>query len=78
MQEHKTYPEIPEDLMSLLKKAVNLHKHIVTNKKDKHSFRGLKNLESKIRRLSKYYIRKGGLPKSWKYSPEEAKFIIQK
>jgi len=78
MKEHNLYPEIPEDLLNLLKKAVNLREHLEKHKKDKHSLRGLQNLESKIRRLSKYYRREGILPKDWKYDPEKAKLIIQK
>lgn len=78
MKEHKVYPEIPEDLLSLLKKAVRLREHLEKHKKDKHSKRGLELLESKIRKLGKYYVRKRILPKDWKYSPEEAKLIVQK
>lgn len=70
--------ELPDDMMNLLKKAVNLREHLEKNKADKHSRRGLQNLESKIRRLGKYYIRKGKLPKDWKYDPTRAKLIIQK
>lgn len=78
MKEGKVYPDLPEDLMSLLKKAVNLRKHLEKNKADKHSKKGLENLESKIRRLGKYYSRKGILPKDWEYSFEKAKLIVQK
>ncbi|MEM5766256.1 MAG: 30S ribosomal protein S15 [Candidatus Aenigmatarchaeota archaeon] len=78
MRERGVYPEIPEDLMSLLRKAVNLRAHLEKNKADKHSLRGLQNLESKIKRLGKYYSKKGILPKDWEYSPEKAKLIIQK
>jgi small subunit ribosomal protein S15 len=69
---------MPEDMISLLRKAVKIREHLEANRADKHSKRGLGNLESKIRRLGKYYVRKGELPKGWKYSPEEAKLIVQK
>ena len=78
LKENKVYPELPEDMMSLLRRAVNLRKHLEKNKPDKHSKKGLENLESKIRRLGKYYVRKSELPKGWKYSPEKAKLIVQK
>jgi small subunit ribosomal protein S15 len=78
MRDNGVYPELPEDMMNMLKKAVILRAHLDLNKPDKHSKRGLENLESKIRRLGKYYMRKGYLPKNWKYSPEEAKLIVQK
>ena len=78
MKENKIYPKMPEDMLNLLKKAVLLRGHLERNKADKHSKKGLDNLESKIRRLGKYYSRVGILPKGWKYSPEEAKLIVQK
>lgn len=62
----------------MLRKAVILREHLNRNKADKNSQKGLENLESKIRRLGKYYVRKGILPKNWSYKPEEAKLIVQK
>lgn len=78
LRQRKIYPELPEDMVSLLKKAVRLRFHLEKNKADKHSLRGLENLESKIRRLGKYYSRTGVLPPDWEYSPEKAKLIVQK
>jgi len=78
MKDAGAYPEFPEDMMSLLRKSVSLRGHLETHKPDKHSKRGLENLESKIRRLGKYYVRKGDMPKGWKYSPEETKLLVQK
>lgn len=78
MKANKYYPELPEELMNLLKRSVNLRDHLEKNRSDKHSKKGLENMESKIRRLGKYYIRKGVLPKGWKYDPKQAKLIIQK
>jgi len=77
MRENKMYPEMPEDMLNLLKKAVVLRAHLQKNKKDKNSQKGLENLESKIRRLSKYYSRKGLIERDWKYDPEKAKLIVQ-
>ena len=78
MRERKLYPEMPEDMMSLLKKVVNLREHLERNKADQLSKKGLLNLESKIRRLGKYYSREGVLPKDWHYEPTKAKLLIQK
>lgn len=64
--------------MSLLKKVVVIQEHLKRNKSDKHSLKGLENLHSKIRRLGKYYSRKGILPKDWKFDIEQAKLIVQK
>jgi small subunit ribosomal protein S15 len=70
--------DVPEDMMSLLKKAVHLRAHLLTSKRDRASKYGLEKLESKIRRFGKYYSRTGKLPKDWKYDIEKAKLIIQK
>lgn len=78
IREAKLEPELPHDMMLLLRKAVKLHDHLERNKPDKHSKKGLEHLESKIRRLGKYYIRKGRLPAKWKYDREQAKLIVQK
>ena len=78
MKENNSYPSMPEDMLSLLKKAVVLRTHMEKHRQDYHSKKGLLNLESKIRRLGKYYSRTGTLPKGWRYSPEEAKLLVQK
>ena len=78
MRENKLYPEMPEDMLSLLKKVVNLREHLEKNRSDKLSQKGLQNLEAKIRRLGKYYSREGFLPKDWHYDPTKAKLLIQK
>lgn len=77
LAENKIAPKIPEDLFSLLKRAVTLHEHMETNKKDFHSKHGLELLESKIRRLVKYYVREERLAAGWKYDAERAKLIVQ-
>ncbi|MBC7119946.1 MAG: 30S ribosomal protein S15, partial [Methanobacteriaceae archaeon] len=69
--------EYPEDLINLMKKAVNIREHLKEHPKDLHSRRGLQLVESKIRRLVKYYVRKGVLPEGWKYDPEKAALIVK-
>lgn len=78
MREQKLYPDMPEDLMSLFKKAVMLREHMGKNKKDKKALKGLEHLESKIRRLVKYYSHEGKVPKDFRYDAEKVKLIIQK
>lgn len=63
--------EFPEDLENLMKKAMNLRGHLEKNKKDVHNTRNLKLIESKIRRLVKYYKREGKLSASWRYEPKK-------
>jgi len=69
--------ELPEDLFNLIKKAVNLNNHLEKNKKDKSSDHGFKLIESKIRRLTKYYKDKKVLDSSWNYSIKNAKLLIE-
>lgn len=69
---------LPEDLYNLLKRAVNLRRHLEEHPKDTHSQRGLLEIESKIHRLVKYYKRKGILPPNWKYRPQEARILVSR
>jgi len=77
MKKNDLYQKIPEDLFNLYEQAVNLREHLAKNKKDYTSKRGLELLESKIRRLGKYYSKKGILPEKWKYKPEQVKLLVQ-
>jgi small subunit ribosomal protein S15 len=47
------------------------------NKKDAKAKHGLEYVESKIRRLGKYYVKTGKFPKGWRYSIEATKLIIK-
>ena len=76
LKEKKQAPEIPEDLISLIKSNVSLRKHLETNKKDQVAKRGLILNDSKIRRLVKYYIQTEKLPADWKYDPERFKILV--
>ena len=60
-------PTIPEDLDSLVKRAVRLQNHLKTNKGDRKNVRSLELLEAKIHRVSKYYKTRNIIPKDWKY-----------
>jgi len=77
MKNEKIYPKLPEDVFNLLKQTVNLRNHLEKNKGDYTSKRGLELLESKIRRLGKYYVRNKILPLDWKYDPEKVKLLVQ-
>ena len=78
LEENDLTPKLPEDMFNLLKRAVNLRNHLEKNKRDKHSKRGLELVESKVRRLSKYYVKIKRVPEDWKYNPEQAKLIVEK
>lgn len=70
-------PSLPDEMLSLLKRAVKLRAHLEGNKHDRYSKRGLELTESKIRRLAKYYKRGRELPADWKYDPEKAKLLVK-
>ncbi|MEM2176495.1 MAG: 30S ribosomal protein S15 [Archaeoglobaceae archaeon] len=61
----------PEDLKSLIKKALKLRRHLEIHKKDLHNRRGLQLIEAKIWRLASYYKEEGILPSDWSYDPEK-------
>ena len=69
--------EIPEDLMNLIRKAVTVRTHLKENKKDFHSKKNLERIESKVRRLVKYYRRTKKLPADWRYAPETAALLVK-
>ena len=69
--------ELPEDLQGLMKRAVSLSGHVKANPKDLHNLRGLQLIESKIRRLVKYYKREGVIPENWQYSLDTASLQVE-
>jgi small subunit ribosomal protein S15 len=77
LKEHNLAPVLPEDILNLIKKAVKLRTHLSRNKHDRYSKRGLELTESKIRRLSRYYINSRVLPNTWKYDHEKAKLLVK-
>ncbi len=78
MKEKNVAPTVPEDIHQLIAKVLELKKHLDRNPKDRHNKRSLNNMESKIRRLEKYYHREGVLPVDWKYSIERAEMLISR
>ena len=69
--------ELPDDLQALMRRAVQMGPHIKKNKKDLHNIRGRHLLESKIRRLVKYYKREGIIPETWNYSLDTAALQVE-
>ncbi len=78
LEEKKMKGQYPPDLMDLMKKAVNLNAHLASNKQDKSNGVRLRRVESKIWRLTKYYIKNGSLPQGWRYDAQQAKLIIKR
>jgi len=77
LEEKGVKPELPEDLQALMKRAVAMSGHVRKNKKDLHNLRGRQLLESKIRRLVKYYKREGIISETWNYSLETAALEVE-
>ena len=69
--------DLPEDLQGLMKRAVQLNEHMKNNPKDRHNLRGQQLIESKIRRLVKYYKREGMIPETWQYSLDTASLQVE-
>ena len=76
LRENKLAPKLPEDLLSLIKRELNIIKHLETNKKDIPARRGLILTESKINRIVKYYKREGIFDKRWTYDRDKAKLLV--
>ena len=69
-------PELPEDLYHLIKKAVNIRKHLEKHRKDKDSKFRLILVESRIHRLSRYYKKSKALQPNWKYESSTASALV--
>jgi small subunit ribosomal protein S15 len=76
LEENSISTPLPEDLTNLVKKALNLRRHLEENPKDLESRKGLQRTESKIYRLIKYYKRKGVLAPDFKYDSEKVRTLV--
>lgn len=77
LKENDVATRYPEDLISLIRRAMNLRNHLTENKKDLISRHGLQRLESKLRKLAAYYRKSKVLPVDWKYQPESASVLLR-
>lgn len=77
IRENDLKPKVPEDLSSLMRRAINLSEHLNENRKDISNRRNLQLVESKIRRLAKYYKNNDVLPEDWKYSLKTAELQLE-
>ena len=69
-------PEIPEDLYCLIKKAVQVRKHLDKFRQDKDAKFRLILIESRIHRTSRYYKTVKALPPNWKYESSTASTLV--
>ena len=70
LEEAGLAPEIPEDLYNLMVRATRLRRHLDRNPKYYSNKRGMQLTESMIYRVTRYYKRKGVLPRDWNYRRE--------
>ena len=78
LAENDVNPKYPEDMMNLMRQAVAIINHLGSgNHKDLHNKRSLEITESKIRRLSNYYIGEGRLPADWRYKRDELRLMVE-
>ncbi len=76
LDEHEIQVPLPEDLSNLVKKALNIRKHMEENHKDLQGKKGLQRTEAKIYRLIKYYKKAKDLPPAFKYDPEKIRTLV--
>jgi small subunit ribosomal protein S15 len=76
LAEKKLSPKYPSDLIDLIRRAVGVRKHLKANTRDTSNKIKLVHIESKIKRLVRYY-RGNKLPSDWKYNPDEAALLVK-
>ena len=76
LEENDADPEVPEDLRSLMERAIRLREHMDENPTDHQNKRALQNTESKIRRLMNYY-RGDEMPQDFTYSYDAAVELLE-
>ena len=69
-------PDMPEDLHHLIKKAVNIRKHLEKFRADRDAKFRLICVESRIHRLARYYRNVKVLRPNWRYISKRADTLI--
>ncbi len=77
LTENEIVPRYPEDMMSLMRRALRLIDHLESNRKDRHNSRQLELTESKIRRLARYYQGRGQLDTTWAYKRDQLRLMVE-
>lgn len=77
MAEKGIVPKLPEDLVALMRRALNVRNHLDANKQDMPALRGMQLTDAKIKRLIKYYKANSKLPITFKYDPTQLKLYTQ-
>ena len=69
-------PALPEDLHHLIRKAINIRKHLEKNRQDRDAKFRLICVESRIHRLARYYRNVKALRPTWRYVSKRAENLI--
>ena len=69
-------PTLPEDLYCLIKKAVQVRKHLDKFRQDKDAKFRLILIESRIHRIARYYKAAKALPPTFKYESATASTMV--
>merc|ERR1711991_1276395 len=69
-------PALPEDLYFLIKKAVEMRKHLEKHTADRDQKFRLVLVESRIYRLTRYYKKSGALPSTFRYESKNASSML--
>lgn len=71
LEENNKTGKLPEDLRNLVDRAEEIRAHLEEHNNDSSAVHGLEQIESKIRRLKKYYKENDEIPQDWDYNPGE-------
>ena len=77
LAENEITSKYPEDMMSLMRRALRLIDHLESNRKARHNARQLELTESKIRRLATYYQNEGHLDSEWAYKRDQLRLMVE-
>ncbi len=77
LAEHHISKTLPEDMMALIRKVIDIKTHLEKNKQDQTAKRGLILTSSKIRRLAKYYKGTTVLPQDWDLDMDRLKMYLE-
>jgi small subunit ribosomal protein S15 len=77
LEENQLTKELPEDLLNLIRKLIDINQHLGKNRQDQTGHRGKLLTISKIRRLIKYYKRTNKIPQEWKFDQARLKMYME-
>jgi len=77
LAENQLSSKLPDDVLSLIKKMIDLKQHLEKNKHDQTARLGMLLTNSRIKRLVKYYQRRKRLPVDWQLDLDRLKMYLE-